>query len=235
MTFRQRPRVGFVILLLAAGCEWDVGQFLFHPSVEQRVEESLSGELAVPDPVRVNPDSFTFAVFGDVHYTLAEHPTMARFRHDVAENGIGFFCVLGDLTHDGKPDQVERARAGLDSVGVPYYVTLGNHDLYQADAWRMYKAVFGPSCYSVVIAGRVRLIFLDTAEGRLGSRQFEWLERELAGAGECAKFVMTHFPLYDDVVPDIGQRPGAGQTPESAQEARRLGDRLGPYPRLAQD
>lgn len=205
MTSRHRRAAFGILLLLATGCDWDVGQCLFHPSVEQRVKESLSGELTIPDPAGVNPDSFSFAVFGDVHYTLAEHPTMVRFRHDVAEKGISFFCVLGDITHDGKSEQMQRARAGLDSVGVPYYVTIGNHDLYQADAWPSYKTVFGPSCYSVVIAGKVRLIFLDTAEGRLGSHQFEWLEQKLAAAGDCLTFIGTHFPLYDDAVPDIGR------------------------------
>ncbi|MEO0078607.1 MAG: metallophosphoesterase, partial [candidate division WOR-3 bacterium] len=151
---------------------------------------------------KVNPDSFSFAVFGDVHYTLADHPTMARFRREVTERGIDFFCVLGDLTHDGTSAQMARARAVLDSIGVPYYVTLGNHDLFQADAWPSYKAVFGPGCYSVVIAGRLKLIFLDTAEGRLGSRQFEWLEQELA-AENYITFVGTHFPLYDGAVPSI--------------------------------
>jgi 3',5'-cyclic AMP phosphodiesterase CpdA len=193
-------------LFLSAGCDWDVGQFFFHPSVEQRVTESLSGELAAPQPPdAINPDSFSFAIFGDVHYTTGTHPTMARFQSDAVDRGIDFFCVLGDLTRDGTSEQMRRARAGLDSIGIPYYVTLGNHDLFQANAWPSYKAEFGPGCYSVTIAGKVKLLFLDTAEGRLGSRQFEWLEQELSGAGDCIKFVGTHFPLYDDIVPDIGR------------------------------
>jgi 3',5'-cyclic AMP phosphodiesterase CpdA len=190
-----------LVAALIPGCDWDIGQFLFHPSVEQRVVESLS--MTAPAPAVVDPDSFSFAVFGDVHYTLGAHPALARFRREVEERGIDFFLVLGDLAHDGTEAQMRRARAGLDSVGIPYYVTNGNHDLFQAEAWPSFKAEFGPSCYSVVIADKLKVIFLDTAEGRLGERQFAWLEQELATAGDRIKFVGTHFPLYDGRVPGV--------------------------------
>jgi predicted phosphodiesterase len=200
------------LLLPAAGCDWDVGQFLFHPSVEQRVEESF--DLAQPQPVEVDPDSFTFAVFGDPHYVLGPHPTLERFRGDVVEKGIDFFLVLGDIAHDGTEAQMRRARAGLDSIGRPYYVTNGNHDLYQADAWLSFKTEFGPSCYSVVIADKLKLIFIDTAEGRLGECQFQWLEQELATAGDRIKFVGTHFPVYD------GDTPGVYRMASGPERAR---------------
>jgi hypothetical protein len=85
---------------------------------------------------------------------------------------------------------------------VPYYLTSGNHDLYQADAWEDWKAVFGPSAYSITVAGRVKFIFMDTADGSIGQSQFDWLEEELGGA-ERYKIVGTHFPCYDGLNPGI--------------------------------
>jgi len=85
-------------------------------------------------------------------------------------------------------------------VGVPYYCTVGNHDFYQAGGWDWFKATFGPSCYPLVIGDRIKLLFLDSAEGMLGQLQFDWLESELK-KDSLIKIVATHYPLYD------GERP----------------------------
>ncbi len=210
MNSSYAPIARLLFVLLLGGCTWDLDQAICHPSVERRVTESLSGELGVPEPVAVNPDSFRFAMFGDpqVHADL-EH-RLGRFAQDIGPNGIDFFCVLGDLTHDATEAEIAVIKAGLDSVGVPYYVTLGNHDLYQRDGWDRFKEEFGPSCYSVVIADRVKLIFLDTADGTVGKTQFDWLERELDD-NRYVKVVGTHFPCYDGITPCMWRMAGAAE------------------------
>jgi len=202
----MRGRIGlllalFVGLALFAGCVWDVGQFFCRIPVDERVRESLSGEIPWPEPVAVNPDSFRFAVFGDpqVHADLKH--LVGRFREDVAPRAIDFFCVLGDLTHDATGEEVAVIKAALDSVGRPYYTTIGNHDLYRKDGWRLFKENFGPSCYSVTLASRLKLVFLDTAEGTIGSTQFDWLERELEASRDFVTVVGTHFPVYEGFTP----------------------------------
>jgi hypothetical protein len=187
------------ILLALAGCDWDVGQFIAHPSVEQRVLESLA--LPAPGPVPVDPDSFSFALFGDPQVHADSVHRLGRFAADVRKRDIAFFAALGDLTHDATEAEVSVIKAAFDSVGVPYYVTTGNHDLFQAGGWERFQAVFGPATYSVVIAERIKLIFIDTAEGAIGPTQFEWLESELDDQGRHIKIVGTHFPLYDGVTP----------------------------------
>lgn len=185
-------------LFAAAGCEWDIGQALFHPAADARVQESF--ELPTPAAVAVAPDSFRFAMFGDIHIRHDTVSMLGRFRQDVGPKGIDFFCVVGDLAHDGMTDEYARAESVLDAVGIPYYVTAGNHDLYQADGWQSFKTTFGPATYAVVIADRLKLIFLDTADGTVGAQQFDWLEQEL-GDSTHTKLVGTHFPMYDGAGP----------------------------------
>jgi 3',5'-cyclic AMP phosphodiesterase CpdA len=194
-------------VLTVSGCDLDWGQFFFHPTVAERVSESLSGELQAPGPVAVNPDSFRFAMFGDPQVRADRSSLLGRFRADAAAKGIDFFCVLGDLTNDGTTEEQGFAKAQFDSVGRPYYCALGNHDLYQADGWEWFKTTFGPSCYSVVIGDRVKLLFLDTADGMLGQEQFDWLESELGQNEGLVQVVCTHFSLYDGTKPIMFRMP----------------------------
>jgi predicted phosphodiesterase len=205
---RTLPVVVAMLLLGASGCKWDLGQTLFHPTVDHRVKESFS--LAPPAPVAVNPDSFRFAVFGDIHVREDTLSRLSRFRADVGPKGIDFFCLLGDIAHDGLADEYARAESMLTAVGIPYYVTVGNHDLYQADGWQSFRTRFGPSCYSVTIADRLKLIFLDTGDGNIGEPQFDWLEGELADTSHV-KLVGTHFPVYDGSTPIMWRIAGSAE------------------------
>jgi hypothetical protein len=186
--------------LVFCACEWDFWAIATRPTVEDRVRENLSGEPPAHGPVSVNPDSFRFAVFGDPQIGHDYRSSLARFTQETADRHIDFFCALGDLTNDATPDEVDSIKAQLDRVGIPYYATIGNHDLFQTDGWQRFKENYGPSCYPVVIANRIKLIFLDTADGTLGPTQFDWFESELQDS-RFTKVVLTHFPVFD------GDRP----------------------------
>jgi 3',5'-cyclic AMP phosphodiesterase CpdA len=190
-----------VTCLLVSGCKWDVGQFIAHPLVERRVHESLSGELPAPKSPTVNPDSFRFAMFGDPQIGTDGLSYLPDFRRDIVPRGIEFFCALGDLTNDANATERQQVLAQFDSTGIPFYCTIGNHDLYHADGWDWFKTTFGPSCYTLTVAGRLKFVFLDTAEGTLGHEQFDWLERELADSPGLRTIVATHYPLYDGSKP----------------------------------
>lgn len=202
--------------LLLLSCKWDMGQFLAHPSVAERVHESLSGQFLDPNLVLMNPDSFRFAMFGDPQIGTDRLTYLPDFRRGITANGIKFFCVLGDLTNDALAAERDELLAQFDSTGLPYYCTIGNHDLYHADGWEWFKTTFGPSCYTVNVAGKIKLIFLDTAEGALGQEQFDWLERELADSsyGDIPRrgvptIVATHYPIYDGTKPIMWRISGS--------------------------
>ena len=196
MSSRRAPLLSLALLLAFCACEWNLWGILTRPTVEDRVRDNLSDEPPAPGPVAVNPDSFRFAVFGDPQIEHDYQTSLGRFKQEVANRGIDFFCVLGDLTNDATSDEVDSIKAQLDRVGIPYYATIGNHDMFQADGWERFKGNYGPSCYPVVIADRIKLIFLDTADGTIGPAQFGWFESELKDS-RFTKVVLTHFPVFD--------------------------------------
>ncbi len=201
------------ILLTFCACEWDLWGIVTRPTVEERVRDNLNGMPPAPGPVAVNPDSFRFAVFGDPQIQHDYQTSLGRFKQEVTDRDIDFFCVLGDLTQDATADEVDSVKLQLDRVGIPYYATIGNHDLYQADGWERFKEKYGPSCFSVVIADRLKLVFLDTADGTLGPTQFDWFESELADSAYI-KIVCTHFPVYD------GEKPIMWRLASDAERAK---------------
>jgi len=188
------------MLLALCACNWDLLGIATRPTVEDRVKEDLYDSLEPPGPVNVSTDSFSFAVFSDPQIGHDYQSRLGRFRQEVAGRGIEFFCVLGDLTNDATADEVDSIKLQLERVGLPYYVTIGNHDLYQADGWERFKENYGPSCYVVTVAGRIKLIFLDTADGTLGPTQFDWFEEVLRDTS-YTKVVLTHFPVFDGEKP----------------------------------
>ena len=223
--FSRRAIAAVPILLLAVcSCKWDVWAIVSRPPVEQRVRDNLSGVPPAPGPVAVNPDSFRFAVFGDPQIEHDYQTSLGRFGQEVAVRGIDFFCVLGDLTDDATADEIDSIKTQLERVGIPYYATIGNHDLLQEDGWERFRENYGPSCFPVVIADRIKLIFLDTADGTLGPTQFDWLESELADE-RFAKIALTHYPVFD------GEKPIMWRLASDAERAKvqSLLDKYGAY------
>jgi hypothetical protein len=213
MISRRAVFLWLAAVLVFCACEWDLWAIATRPTVDDRVRENLTGQPPAPGPVPVNPDSFRFAVFGDPQVEHDNVNTLGRFKQDVAALGIDFFCVLGDLTNDATPDEVDSIKLDFDRVGIPYYVTIGNHDLFQSDGWERFRQNYGPSCFPVVIGDRIKLIFLDTADGTIGPTQFDWLETELAD-DRFIKIVLTHYPVYD------GEKPIMWRLASSTERAK---------------
>lgn len=206
MRFRRSWFFIFLVLLIAIGCGKNLGQIFFHTPIDQRVSDSLSGGLSVPTALTLSdPTSFNFAVFADVQIRSENKNLLTRFKSDLSSKSIQFFVVLGDLTEDGTQDEFTQVKADLDQVGIPYYITIGNHDLFQADnggGWAGWKSTFGAATYSVTIGGVVRFIFLDTSSGEIGSKQFDWLNSQLSTSVPFT-FVGSHYPIYDGITPSM--------------------------------
>lgn len=92
---------------------------------------------------------FTFAVIADPHVSdpLRDRPDssvkMYEFTADLLRaaiceinkvEGLDFTIVLGDLTRDAEPWNVQLFKEIMGSLSSPYYVVLGNHDINPGDA-----------------------------------------------------------------------------------------------------
>ncbi len=193
----------YILLILCFNsCKKDVSAFVFHPGVESRVSECLSSTNRIPDAVSIDTGNFTFAVFSDIHITEDNLNFLDHIRADVEKYDIDFCIVAGDLTENGLTLEFSTSQRDLWQIGVPYYVTIGNHDLYQQDSWEKWLQYFGPSVYSIQLSNFLQIIFLDTASGLIGKKQMDWLENELKNSLKKT-IVVSHYPIYNGKSPSI--------------------------------
>lgn len=116
--------------------------------------------------------------------------------------------LMGDLTHQGTPDQYIRLHDILRDLPLPVIPMLGNHDRRDA-----FLSVFPDAPLSngfvqtVVDLPHHRIITLDTLDGppylpghhsgRLCETRTEWLRTALDGAGNRTPLVFAHHPPFE--------------------------------------
>jgi hypothetical protein len=114
-------------------------------------------------------------------------------------------------------------------VTVPYFLTIGNHDVSfsrKRSSEKTYKEQVdlpGNELYYSFIAGNSLFVILDSQlkgqDQKVTGEQFEWLEGVLAGSRQKHAFAFVHHPLY----PQPGKGRHSGNSLDLYKEDR---DRL---------
>lgn len=144
-------------------------------------------------------ESFHFAVIGDTG-------TGERRQYEVGSQLASFHKVfsfdtvlmMGDNIYGShKPkDYVKKFEypySTLLSGGVKFYATLGNHDDSAQVSYRHFN-MNGHRYFSWQPRPGVRFFSLDS--NSMDKQQVQWVEKELAAAGNDWKIVFFHHPLY---------------------------------------
>lgn len=158
---------------------------------------------------------FQFAVMSDVQEAIDRVQDIYAVMNTTPD--IDFLLGAGDLTERGTPEQLERFERELRQLQIPYYTTLGNHELGPSPS--LYQDYFGRGSQSFEYHG-VRFTLLDSASATLDPIVYGWLDGWLADGADQSHVVAMHIPPLDPV----GVRNGAFA---SRNEAAKLLGRLG--------
>lgn len=166
-----------------------------------RIEPSSPGLLTF----RVSSDAtdasrFRFALMSDVQEAITEVSDV--FLTVNRQPNIDFLLGAGDLTQRGERAQLERFERELATLDVPYYTTLGNHELGVEPT--IYQELFGRGSFSFVHRG-VRFTLLDSASATLDRLTYDWLDEWLLRGAHQFHVVGMHVPPLDPT----GVRNGA--------------------------
>jgi Icc protein len=152
-------------------------------------------------------------VMGDLHYSLMENGTaeMLEARDKVYTDMLEHFVRLdaefhisiGDLTHEGLPEEFDYVLNRIGSSERSFIHVLGNHDSYllpKADI----VAITGQQRYHAIESEEAMLIFLDTTKemnradwgGEMDAEQLQWLQDQLEKSGNKPVFIFAHHPVY---------------------------------------
>jgi 3',5'-cyclic-AMP phosphodiesterase len=171
-------------------------------------------ELDLAPPDAADRSTWRFALLSDIqeavdglqdiHRKINEDPT------------IRFLLGAGDLTERGNVDELARYQEELRTLSVPYYTTLGNHELGENPT--LWHDWFGRGNFRFVYRG-VQFTLLDSASATLDPMVYDWLDGWLAEGASRVHLVAMHIPPLDP----IGVRGGGFA---SRNEAAKLLTRL---------
>ncbi len=170
--------------------------------------------LALAAPDQDSREPFQFALLSDVQEAIDRVQDVYDKVNELPN--VRFLLGAGDLTEQGTRAELERFQRELLRLRVPYFTTLGNHELGTNPV--LYYEYFGRGNFQFRFHG-VAFTLLDDASASLDPTAFEWLEDWLRAARNDVHVVAMHIPPIDP----IGVRNGSWA---SRSEAAKLLGRL---------
>lgn len=172
--------------------------------------------LRVEPPTASSLEPWRFAVMSDVQEAIDEVQDI--YKKVNATPNVSFLLGAGDLTERGTVEELERFQNELRGLNVPYYTTLGNHELGAGTADTPYQDWYGRASFNFGYRG-VSFSMLDSASASIDPMVYDWLDGWLADALDGVHVVAMHVPPVDP----IGVRNGSFA---SRNEAAKLLTRL---------
>jgi Icc protein len=168
--------------------------------------------IAPPDADRLEP--YKVAAMADIQTALPVVDDV--FRAISAVPGLRFVIAMGDITERGQVEEYELFDRQLQTLTIPFYTTIGNHELWGPP--ERFRDRYGRASFHFGFKGAA-FSFADSGDTGLDPIVEEWLDGWLADARDRAHVFLTHTPPLDP----FGGRYGSFR---SAQDARRLIARL---------
>jgi Icc protein len=195
---------------------------------------ALGQDDAIASPVTKSHEPFSFVHLTDMHVTpkrMGDKGYQACLESVRNLNPRPKFALMGgDLAFDGCynekdyfAEQIRLYREVSDSLGLPYYNCLGNHDVLGWSArrkvstsdpdlgkrmimdkleWERPYYSFDYNGWHFAVLDCIYPIQADhgpTYEPRIGDEQLEWLAYDLGSAGDRPKVCLTHIAAFCNV------------------------------------
>jgi 3',5'-cyclic-AMP phosphodiesterase len=164
----------------------------------------LTLELTGPN---TDIEPFRFALMSDVQEAIADVHEVYAVVNDVPN--LDFLLGAGDLTQQGERAQLKRFEQQLEGLTIPYYTTLGNHELGVDPP--LFHEFFGRGSFSFVHRG-ARFTLVDSASATIDQRTYRWLTQWLTLGADQFHAIAMHIPPIDPT----GTRNGSFASREEA-------------------
>lgn len=166
--------------------------------IDLQAGQTMHLSLSAPDDTSQEP--WRFAVYADVQEALDKvQDIYAKMK---GTPNLRFALISGDLTSQGRIEQLEQFQASMKTLQFPCFATLGNHELGTRDD--LYHDYFGRGNYSFRFRS-VRFSMLDSASATIDPLAYSWLDDWLAKSRDELHVVTMHIPPLDPV----GSRNGS--------------------------
>ena len=168
--------------------------------------------VAPPDADTVAP--FRYIAMADIQTALPIVDQVFTRINEVPN--ARFVAAMGDITERGEVDEYDLFDRQLTVLEIPYYTTLGNHELW-GGAQRFYDH-YGRASFHFTFKGTA-FTFADSGDAGIDPIVEDWIDGWLDEAKDQPHVFLTHIPPIDPV----GLRYGAFR---SYRDAHRLLEKL---------
>lgn len=168
--------------------------------------------VAPPDADIVEP--FRVAAMADIQTALPDVDDVFAAINAIPD--ARFVIAMGDITERAELHEYELFDRQLVTLQIPFYTTLGNHELWAPHA--RFHDRYGRASFQFEFKG-VAFTFADSGDAGIDPLVETWLDDWLAAARDRTHIFLTHFPPLDP----LGIRYGGFR---SADDGRRLLSRL---------
>ncbi len=172
------------LLLLFQGCNsnYDLTGFVYSADgANSRFKQSKTWNKTHPfKNLVVSGEEYQILVAADSHIGGVNNFRTLLTEARKPENSA--FVMVGDIVSGKKEDYLTFKNELPDFNEIPYFLMVGNHDLYFG-GWETYYEYFGSSTYYFTIQTNSAsdiFICLDSGSGTLGDKQMEWLKNVLS-------------------------------------------------------
>lgn len=173
-------------------------EVLGDPKTTNQTTSNTSGNSTNSSPVQ-----FRFAVISDSH---TDYASLGKALAQAKMAGAKFVIGTGDYSDVGTLDELSKSKQKFDSAGLTYYLTAGDHDLWdnrdkKAEPSTNFTQVFGTVPYSAFSYEDVRFILVYNSDNYIGldEAQLLWIEEELnklQTQNPKLTLVFLHTPLF---------------------------------------
>ena len=200
MRARRRATLLATLALALAGCGQDVAAAptpAVLPPIVQAFPTLFPTPTGAPAALPAAPAAdtpgaapdWTFAVVGD---TWKDTPMLRYILGDAAAAGDALLIDLGDLTPQGRPEQLADFARLAQGGALPVYPVPGNHDI----AWSKTTGPFSqfwPRHQSFDIRN-AHFTLADNSGVTFTPAELAWIEADLTASTRPLKFVFMHVP-----------------------------------------
>lgn len=190
------------VILFFTGCTYrlDFTGFLFPDDlIDSRFVQSDDWNQTHPfKTLTVPSENYHLLIAGDSH--IGGTVNLDKFIGQSKKTAAAAFIIVGDIVTGHKQDYDTLKNHLPDFNLMPWFMAVGNHDLY-FDGWKSFFPYFGSSSYyfSIQTPGAKDLnIVIDSGSGTLGGKQLAWLknvlENERSHYRHC--FVYSHVNFF---------------------------------------
>ena len=186
----------FSFLFLGA-CSNDLLGLFGSNDLGKRLREKDSFKFLTPaDRTLSLAEPYSFIVLADTHIEDGDAFGLEQLQSAVTANSASFAVICGDITQNGKTADIQKFIDIANSLSVPCYPVIGNHDVFFGN-FPNWKDLIGSTSY-MIDGSNITLLMLDSANGYFGKGQLDWLEKEAKAASGGGKrvFVFTHSNLF---------------------------------------